>query len=173
MTEGSASTPSSLSTGPATAVADLPAQPGPGGRIVVGVDGSARSVAALRWALTEGTLRGAPVHVVLTWMMPPVTGTTAVQLPPESTAQAAARHRLDHILPEVAGAAAERPEESPVTSEVVEHSPAAGLLAAAEDASLLVVGSRGHGGFAGLLLGSVSQQCVAHARCPVAVIHDR
>jgi len=139
---------------------------------VVGVDGSARSVAALRWALTEGTLRGAPVHAVLTWMMPPVTGTTAVQLPPESAAQADARHRLDDILT-AAGSATDRPDGSPVTSEVVEHSPAAGLLATAEDASLLVVGSRGHGGFAGLLLGSVSQQCVAHARCPVAVIHDR
>ncbi len=142
---------------------------------MVGVDGSAHSVAALRWALTEGALRGAPLHAVLTWMMPPVTGTTAVQLPRESTAQADARHRLDDILTAAAGSAPDRSEESPVTSEVVEHSPAAGLLAAAEDASLLVVGSRGHGGFAGLLLGSVSQQCVATpaARSPSSTTADR
>ncbi len=142
-------------------------------RIVVGVDGSALSVAALRWALDEASLRHVGVHVVLAWAMPPVMGMAPVLSPSEVDFHAAAEAQLDAILSEQDVTAEGRPGDSPLTREVVERSPARGLLAAADaGASLLVVGSRGHGGFAGLLLGSVSQQCVAHAHCPVVVVHS-
>ncbi len=59
----------------------------------------------------------------------------------------------------------------PVTTLVAEGNPARALLDAAEDAELLVVGSRGHGGFTGVLVGSISQQCVHHSKCPVVVVH--
>lgn len=94
-------------------------------------------------------------------------------LPAGYDLQAEASARLDTVLREQNASVEGRPADSPLTWEVIERSPTAGLLAAAEEgASLLVVGSRGHGGFAGLLLGSVSQQCAAHARCPVVVVHD-
>lgn len=140
-------------------------------RIVVGVDGSDCSLTALRWALAEGDLRHLPVHVVLSWSMPPILGMAPVVLPSESELEAGARAELDAIVKEHAENVQGRSADSPITSAVAEGSAALALIAAAEQASLLVVGTRGHGGFAGLLLGSVSQQCVAHASCPVVVVH--
>lgn len=137
---------------------------------MVGVDGSSHSLTALRWALDEGVLRHVGVHVVLSWAMPPVLG-MALVLPSEEDVDAGARGELATIVAEHGGAAG-RPADSPVTSAVMEGSPARELLAASEKASLLVVGTRGHGGFAGLLLGSVSQQCAAHATCPVVIVHE-
>lgn len=161
--------PTETGTSP-TEVGVVVGRPAPGG-IVVGVDGSDNSLTALRWALDEGLLRHLGVHVVLSWAMPPVLGMAPVVLPSEEELDAGARGELARIVTDHAGPAG-RPTDSPVTSAVMEGSPARELLAAAEDASLLVVGTRGHGGFAGLLLGSVSQQCVAHATCPVVVVHE-
>jgi len=147
---------------------DAAARPG---LIVVGVDGSPVSAAALRWAAEEGLLRRAPVEVILTWHLPAVAGMTPMTVPPDFDLQAESQAALNGIIRDQVGDPAERPRESPITSRVVNATPAAALLEAAQQASLLVLGSRGHGGFAGLLIGSVSQHCVAHAPCPVVVVH--
>lgn len=142
-----------------------------GTRIVVGVDGSWCSLAALRWAAAEGSLRHVPVHVVLAWQLSGVMGMSPMLLPPGYDLQTEGRQTLDGILAEHTGAPADRPAGSPITSEVVNSDPATALLGAASDAALLVVGSRGHGGFTDLVIGSVSQHCLIHAPCPVVVIH--
>lgn len=139
-------------------------------RILVGVDGSEPAAAALAWALEEGVLRHAPVHVVLTWAMPPVVGMSPTVMPTQTDMEIGAQQELDAMLKGVSDSPDRRSEDSPVTSEILQGSPAPTLLGAARGASMLVLGSRGHGGFAGLLLGSVSQHCAAHAPCPVVVV---
>jgi nucleotide-binding universal stress UspA family protein len=140
-------------------------------RIVVGVDGSPASIEALRWALAEAAARRSPLLVVRAWSHPFVTsplGAVAPSLDRETLAAlaTAATEELERAL------AAARAAESEVKLEtsVVEGGAAAVLLEAAQGADLLVVGSRGRGGFSGLLLGSVSQQCLHHAPCPVVVV---
>lgn len=160
-------------TGPDT-TADATARigaPTTAGAIVVGVDGSWCSIAALRWAAEEGNLRRLPVHVVMAWQMPGIAGRSSLMLPPGYDLHAEGRHTLDGILRDHTGAPADRPPESPITSEVINGSPATTLLQVSRDASLLVVGNRGHGGFTDLLIGSVSHHCVTHAHCPVVVVH--
>jgi nucleotide-binding universal stress UspA family protein len=120
---------------------------GTAGAIVVGVDGSWCSLAALRWAAEEGSLRGIPVRVVMAGQMPGISGRSALMLPLGYDLHAEGRRTLDGILREHLGAPSDRPPESPVTSQVVDGSPATTLLEASRDASLLVVGNRGHGGF--------------------------
>jgi len=139
---------------------------GPGGRIVVGVDGSLPSRAALRWAVRQAKLTGAVVDAYTAWEMPvsyswvqgPVTGI-------EDFEDAAWRTLAEAIRE--TGAAQAGVEIRPW---VQEGHPAQVLVAAAQGARLLVVGSRGHGEFAAALLGSVSQNCVHHAPCPVVVV---
>lgn len=143
----------------------------PGARVVVGVDGSWCSLAALAWAVAEGGLRHIPVHVVLAWQLSAVVGMSPLLLPPGYDLQVEGRHTLDGILRDHTGPPADRPPGSPITSEVINAHPAEALVDAARDAALLVVGSRGHGGFTELLMGSVSQHCVTHAHCPVVVVH--
>jgi nucleotide-binding universal stress UspA family protein len=132
------------------------------GRIVVGVDGSEESERALRWAADQARLTGGRLHAVLAWQLPLGYGGTGR---PEPDLAAHGENLLyttvDRALGEQDAAGTER--------EVVEDSPAAALLRAAENADLLVVGCRGRGGFAGMLLGSVSRQVAAHATCPVVV----
>jgi nucleotide-binding universal stress UspA family protein len=134
-------------------------------RIVVGVDGSEPSKAALRWALDEARLRGATLRVVYAWSLRYVTaaGIAVPGVDPEQV-RADGEEMLDSLLGElpVDGLDVERV--------AIEGGPASVLVEAAEGAELLVVGSRGHGGFAGLLLGSVSQQCAHHAPCPVVIV---
>ena len=141
------------------------------GRIVIGVDGSAGSTAALEWAVREAELRGGSVHAVMAWQHPRTNAANAwgLGMDPSIDSQRA-------LATAAAGEAARLGEEASqgrdvaMTREAVEGHPAQALLAVAEDTDLLVVGSRGHGGFIGLLLGSVSQHVVAHARCPVVVV---
>jgi nucleotide-binding universal stress UspA family protein len=136
--------------------------------IVAGVDGSEDSKEALRWALAEAALRRATVRAVHAWSMPIAFG--GPYMPPQPydgpELRDQAQASLDAAVDEVAG------EAAPVAVErVVEQgSPADVLVRAAEGADLLVVGSRGHGGFAGLLLGSVGQQCAQHAPCAVVIV---
>jgi nucleotide-binding universal stress UspA family protein len=134
-------------------------------RIVVGVDGSDEANTALEWALDEGLLRGAEVEVIHAFhLFPDLSELAALTEQPDMVAQA------DELLRKtVEPALATRPGVK-VTTEAVQGPPAGTLLDAASGADLLVVGSRGRGGFAGLLLGSVSQQCVHHAPCPVVVV---
>ena len=139
------------------------------GKIVVGVDGSAGSRAALRWAHTEAVLRACPLEVVTVWQFPVMTSLPAFgAIPPPEDLSGAAESSLQEILQEEGVAST---DAVAVTATVAEGSAAAALLAVAADADLLVVGSRGHGGFTGLLLGSVSQQCTMHGPCPVVVVH--
>jgi nucleotide-binding universal stress UspA family protein len=134
-------------------------------------------VKALEWALEEARLRRASLHVVHAWMVPLIDALPepwAVGSPPLGPSddevhehlEAAARAVLDASLAEARSA----DPGVEVQGELVEARPAAALLAAADDADLLVVGSRGRGGFAGLLLGSVSAECAHHATCPVVVV---
>jgi nucleotide-binding universal stress UspA family protein len=134
--------------------------------IVVGVDTSPGSAAALRWAAAEGRLRSAPVEAVLVWsLLDQHPGPGAPRFDPHydaATAEATLRDFCAATLGEDSG--------TNLSLRTVCDLPARGLLDAAAAAELLVVGARGVGGFRGLLLGSVSQQVVHHATCPVVVV---
>jgi len=140
--------------------------------IIVGVDGSEESKEALRWAIEEAQLRRATLRAVHAWTVQAVY-VHGYAPPPELFDRDLARDRavqtLDAVVAEVAG------EDPPVRVERVtsEGSAAQVLVEAAKDADLLVVGSRGRGDFAGLLLGSVSHQCAHHARCAVVIVRRR
>jgi nucleotide-binding universal stress UspA family protein len=139
----------------------------PPGRIVVGVDGSPHSRQALLWALHQGRLTGQPVEAVTSWSIPVDWGVGGVGnvLTIDWAGQAAA------TLAETVGSLGDEPGANRVVQHVVMGHPARVLLDAAADADLLVVGSRGRGGFAGMLLGSVSQHVVPRSPCPVVVVH--
>ena len=137
------------------------------GKIVVGVDGSAQSKDALRWAGRLSTALGAPIVAVIAWSVPNGMGYGFAYMPENWSPEADAHKIVDDAVDEVFGA--NRP--STLTTEISHDHPAKALLSAAADATLLIVGSRGHGGFAGLLLGSVSAHCAEHATCPVLVVH--
>jgi len=133
--------------------------------IVVGVDGSEPSRRALRWAARQATLTGAGLNVVTTWEFPATYGWAPPYPPgfdPEGDTRRAAQQTVDEVLGASPGV--------PVELTVVEGHPAPVLVEKSEGAELVVVGSRGHGAFAGLLLGSVSEHCAAHALCPVVVV---
>ena len=135
------------------------------GRIVAGVDGSDSSKAALRWAIRQAKLTGASVDAVMAWSL-------STAFPPQAHTDidmdGATREALAEIVKEVGG-----PQpEAPVRQVVSEGHAAAVLLREAKDADLLVVGSRGRGGFVAAMVGSVSLQCVLHAHCPVLVLRD-
>ena len=142
-------------------------QSGPAGRIVVGVDGSAPSKAALGWAIRQATFTGAAVEAVIAWHHPGNYG-YPVTVPDDADYSELAAKVVGDAIAEVAGPAG--PAE--IRPKVVEGNPAGALLAASAGAELLVLGSRGHGGFVEALLGSVSQHCVHHAKCPVVIIRD-
>jgi nucleotide-binding universal stress UspA family protein len=138
-------------------------------RIVVGVDGSPSSRAALRWAARQAGLTGGTVEAVIAWQIPASAtgyGFAPISVETCSYLEENAKKTLEETIEDVVG-----PERNPsVHSVVVQAYPAQALLDLSANADLLVVGSRGHGGFAGALIGSVSQHCVHHAQCPVVVI---
>lgn len=139
-------------------------EPRVGGRIVVGVDGSDASIDAFRWAQTQARLTSARLEVVMTWDSPPNLGWPAPspdQLDPEGEA----RETVAAIIRSELGPSA----DIEIAPTLIEGHPAPALLKQAQGADLLVVGSRGHGAFSGMLLGSVSQHVVAHAPCPVVI----
>jgi len=152
----------------APAVAGTDADGGPE-HIVVGVDGSDASRAALRWALSEGALRHAVVEALHVWEVPVVFGPVVGAFPYDTAAlEGSAGKLLDELVDE---ALAEVGEPA-VTVEraLVPGGPAANLIEAGERADLVVVGRRGVGGFGRLLLGSVSDKVATHAPCPVVVV---
>jgi nucleotide-binding universal stress UspA family protein len=138
-------------------------------RIVVGVDGSPTSRAALRWAARQAKFTDGTVDAVIAWEIPMVLqsyGWAPVYVEEAGDFEADARKTLDAVISEEVG-----PTDSKrVRSLVVNGHPAQALIDAADGADLLVVGSRGHGSFAEALLGSVSQHCVHHAPCPVLIV---
>ena len=153
------------------------------GTIVVGVDGSPGSDAALRWALDEARLRGSKLRVVHAYELPMVAlsegavGAAGIPAPPVVTredvermrtgAEEQARGVVERALQRVGGKAADRPE---IEVAAIAGPAAQTLIEAGRDAELLVLGSRGRGGFLGLLLGSVTQQCAHHPPCPVVIL---
>ena len=136
-------------------------------RIVVGTDGSENSLSAVRWALREATLREVPVDVIHSWHFTPMVDPMGVAIiPPTAEIQASAQQVLAAVMKRI-----ESERRNVHVNEIVaQGSPAGTLLSAARDADLLVVGRRGHGGFVGLLLGSVATQVVHHSPCPVVVV---
>ena len=136
-------------------------------RIVVGVDGSEPSRRALEWAIDEARVRKATVEAVHVWHSLVVAPYPYVgpKLDPYDL-ELAAKELLDSIVDSVDEAGL----PGPVDRVLVEGPAAESLIEAAKGAQLVVVGSRGRGGFSGLLLGSVSQQVVHHAPCPVVVV---
>jgi nucleotide-binding universal stress UspA family protein len=137
-------------------------------RIVVGVDGSCSSKAALRWAICQAKLTGASVEAVTAWQYPPGYGLAPIDAGAVTDMEGEAKATLTEALAEVAGL----DPEIPVRPVVTEGHAGEVLLNAAHSAELLVVGSRGHGAFTSALVGSVSLYCVLHARCPVLVLRD-
>jgi nucleotide-binding universal stress UspA family protein len=138
-------------------------------RIVVGVDGSPSAGEALRWAVQQSELTGAAVEAVIAWHLPLMVGGYA--WPPVGVLETTDFGKLaGRVLADSIAAAVGPESPVPVIPVVAEGNPAQVLLDAAAGADLLVVGSRGHGGFAEALLGSVSQHCVQHALCPVVVV---
>ena len=143
--------------------------------IVVGIDESTGSQQALEWALEEAKLRQAPVRLV--HAIAPVQSYypySMVELERVEVGKAQAEDAARELLASALAKAGGEPTGVPV--ELVPRFGAAPnvLVSESRDAAMLVVGSRGRGGFAGLLLGSVSQQAVHHAHCPVVVIpHQR
>jgi len=134
------------------------------GRVVVGVDGSETSAAALEWAVAEAASRGAQLEVVHTWQL--VVGPSPyVAMDPEPY-EDAARGVMDEVLARVDTSVL----GAEVIRTVVPGSARATLIDAASEADLAVVGARGMGGFRGMLLGSVSHALARHAACPVVVI---
>ncbi len=133
----------------------------------MGIDLSDEAAAALRWAHDQARRWGATLEVVHAWSLPAVGDLSGiVAAGGETPFRRAADHVVAHMLSENLGDLG----GVEVLTTVVEGNPAAALLDAARDADLLVVGTRGRGGFKGLLVGSVSQQCTHHARCPVVVV---
>jgi nucleotide-binding universal stress UspA family protein len=139
-------------------------------RVLVGIDGSEGSRHALRYAADEARAHDATLAVLLAYRVPPppVPLGSPASLPWRTDREW--REDAERLLREtVRDTLGDRPEV-PLSTSVVEDQPVRALLAAAHDDDLLVVGTRGHGGFAGMLLGSVSQHLAAHAPCTVAVV---
>lgn len=138
-------------------------------RIVVGVDGSPGSELALAWALEEATEHDATIEAVTVCGYPDLVGVPGARFSAEPLERTVARARklLDRVIDDVA---ASHPNTQIRPVVLPGNNPAHQLLTAAAGADLLVVGSRGLGGFRGLVLGSVSQQCISHAVCPTIVI---
>jgi len=166
-------------------------QPG-AGCIVVGVDGSSAAFEALSWAYRQAVRTGEALHLVTTYeteapQSPYAAsyayapdGPTAARLSEAESrwrgeAHRIAQDRAERMLQDMLTAVRTTEEGQPeITQEVIAGArPAEILIERSQDAALLVVGSRGLGGFRGLLLGSVSQQCVHHAACPIVVVRKR
>lgn len=135
-------------------------------RIVVGVDSSEHSKLALRWAARIAAYEGAQLDAIAVWNTPAAVGFYG--MPPGYSPKADVEKALTATVDEVFGE--NRPDD--MVLRVFEGMPAKVLITAGEGALMIVVGSRGHGGFAGMLLGSVSGKVAEHATCPVLVVHD-
>ena len=140
--------------------------------VVVGVDGSEESVAALGWAARYASAVGAQVRVIAARHYPAAAGTAPVGVAPEPVRAQAEQYVREHLTAAIAkvyqGSAADH-----VETKLAYGHPAQVLLEESNDADLLVVGHRGRGAFTGMLVGSVSTHCVTHATCPVVVVRTR
>lgn len=149
------------------------------GTIVVGVDGSESAERALRWAVEEGRLRGATVEAVLVYPPPglpsyyaPYAGEAVLPAPSEEEREEVVTQAEAALLRSVEAVTGPEERDSVRRIAVCDYNPAEALIRLSKDADLLVVGTRGLGGFKGLVLGSISTKIVHHAECTVVVVHD-
>jgi nucleotide-binding universal stress UspA family protein len=138
--------------------------------IIVGVDGSETSRTALHWAYEEAAHHGAALTVVATWQTPAMPMSPPYGALPTEGYESGPKTEVLALLDKFTGELEPRTPAVDVRTSFEEGSPAKVLIERSKGADLLVVGSRGHGGFAGMLLGSVSQHLVGHAECPVVVV---
>lgn len=136
--------------------------------IVVGVDGSPHSQAALDWALDEAALRNA--HLTALAVAPAATGLWGITAPSGPSHEA--QEKVNQAAKDMVDKAAQRHGHQLVTVRTVSGVPADELIKASQDADLIVLASRGAGGFARLRMGSVSTQVTAHAHCPVVIVRS-
>lgn len=140
--------------------------------IVVGIDGSTNSVDALKWALQEAALRGDTVRALHCWTYPVGYGIDMAGVPALAPEQLEEGARA--VLAETVAQATAGMDPAPEVEQIVRHGSAANeMVTESKEADLVVVGARGHGGFVGLLLGSVATQVVHHGHCPVVVVPHR
>ncbi|MEW2547461.1 universal stress protein [Streptomyces sp. NPDC047002] len=135
-------------------------------RVVVGVDGSDSSKEALKWAVAQAKITGGVVEAIITWEFPVTGWSTGVM---NGQFEEWAKQTLDEAVEDAVGSRA----GVEVSTSVQFGNAASVLIEASRGAELLVVGSRGHGGFTGALLGSVGQHCASHAECPVVIIRGK
>ena len=136
-------------------------------RIVAGIDGSSASLSALEWAARQAEFTNASLEIVAAWEWPTSFGWSLV--PDGYNPSAELLSVIDPILESVRAAH----PQIVVVSKIVEGHPAPVLIKESRGADLLVVGSRGHGEFFGMLIGSTSEHCVANAHCTVVVVSQK
>ena len=141
---------------------------GTGQYVVVGVDGSPESVAALAWAGRYAAATGATVRAIRAWHYPDVIGFPPEEKAPASVTDQVKEQQKQQLTDAIAKARLDPSVQ--LEAEIVNGHAAEALIEESNHASLLVVGHRGHGGFHGMLTGSISISCVNHANCPVVVI---
>lgn len=138
-------------------------------RIIVGVDGSESSVAVLRWAVRQARLTGGIVDAIIAWQIPAsVVGYGLA--PVAADTLSCLEEKAKQVLAEAISKATSPQDIHRVHSVITQAIAGQALTEASGDADLLVVGSRGHGLFADMLLGSISQHCFRHAKCPVVIM---
>jgi len=140
----------------------------PAPAVVVGIDGSTASAAALRWGMREAALHRLALRLVCGFAWP--SRALTYGLPPEAWADEDLRRNAIKTMEELVGSTAEFVPDVPVTGVVLDGAPAAVLIGESHRAAVVVLGTRGTGGFAGLRLGSVSHHVAMHASCPVVVV---
>ena len=133
------------------------------GRIVIGLDGSVASMEALAWAGRQAHLTHATLEMIMTWDWPTTYGWAPL---PEGYDPS---EGMPEILAKAAGDVRAKYPDIEITTRLAQGHPAPLLVEASDGADLLVVGSRGHGEFVGMLIGSVSEYCVTNSQCPVLV----
>jgi|HubBroStandDraft_6_1064221.scaffolds.fasta_scaffold100536_2 nucleotide-binding universal stress UspA family protein len=139
------------------------------GLVVVGVDGSAHSVAALHWAARYAAASGAALRAVFAWHYPDVAGGPPVGVAPEPVRHQTEDIEQHHLYDAVAQVYPPEARDA-VDAQIAYGHPAQVLIDMSKEADLLVVGGSGHSALTGMLLGSVSLHCVTHAFCPVTVV---
>ena len=138
--------------------------------IIAAVDGSENNRAALHWAYDEATHHSASLTVVTTWHSPVLPMSPPYGSVPDKDYENQPKTSALEVLDSLVAELEPRSPEVDVRTSIEEGSPAKVLIERSKGCDLMVVGSRGRGGFAGMLLGSVSQHLVAHAHCPVVVV---
>lgn len=143
-------------------------------KIVVGIDGSRASRSALRWAAEEARLRGALLHVVHTWTRPSSARGPTPRMKPryEADTDATERRIAERLVERELDSISSRLRGIRIERELREGSAAQTLIAASEDADLLVLGSSRHGVLADAILGAVGEECLRRGHCPLVTVRD-